>query len=323
MPVVPGIINVALLRVFSQRPRRPGQFQIWALLTAYVFALAFSISIEKKESTLEEYLSKTIFSMEKYHNTMLGNAIEIVAVLLLGLRPRRIAILAGTFCGRILLSLAKVFSTVWLATVLAMDMWPSLLKTWIYYVGRTSLAPLVLSPGSLQTPATSDLLVAHWIDAILRICFVWVTVFPLPRHYLALDPDSKLSRLAITCLSLLTLLLMLFTGNMQFPTAVVQVIISSYLFFFLIVYFDDYGYPELSTADIQWLVPSALLIFYFLALCQGLLYVIASILQIVSFFPADHLSVSQNFVVSGELKPSIFTTSVPIQCSWRLVWLLE
>ncbi|TVU35912.1 hypothetical protein EJB05_17819, partial [Eragrostis curvula] len=161
---------------------------------------------------------------------------------------------------------------------------PSLsIRNHINYVTGASFTAVVLSLGSLQSPTTCGIF-GRWIDVILRISFLWDLVFPFPGYFFYfLGPNP--SPPTTTGLSFIILLVLLLIGNLQIPAAAVQVVLSSSRFHRLLVHHEYSPLPEGSSPN---MVP-AIEVFYVLALCQGSLYIIASILGVFSFFPRRSL----------------------------------
>lgn len=207
--------ELALLILMSRRPRRPGQLQIWAVLVSFLGIIAYELGCNVVRVQPERDFST---GMLRWLVDSLADAVGAVSVLLLGLRPRRIVILTNTPCGRKLLSLAKVISAVWLTSGLVLNMSPSLsMPEHINYVTGASFTTVVLSLGSLQSPATCDIF-GPWIDVIIRICFLWDLVFPFPDYFFYfLGPNP--SPHATAGLSFIILLVLLLTGNLQIPAA--------------------------------------------------------------------------------------------------------
>lgn len=187
---------------------------------------------------------------------------QVVAVLLLSLRPPKIANLASRPCGRKLLSLAKVI----LAICLGVDM--LFLHRPLLGLG-TSLIVLVISLNSLQNPVDSSLF-GRWATILLYICF-------LGELLSTLGPGIMVILIAI--------LVVLLVGNYQIPAAIARIGLSSVRLYGLSNNVDTYPGGQNSNWN---LVPS-IIVFYVLALCQGTLYLVACIVELFAFFPRRSL----------------------------------
>jgi hypothetical protein len=108
------ILVMTVFVTWNWRPRRPKLWQIRALAIAYVPADAIRLT-----RVLLFLIWFKPPQMPYLLVSLLPLVIEFMAVLLVNLRPRRIANLISTPCGRKLISLAKVTS----ALLLASD-WP-------------------------------------------------------------------------------------------------------------------------------------------------------------------------------------------------------
>jgi hypothetical protein len=221
---------------------------------------------------------------------ILPRMIELVAASLLNLRPCRLANITSTRGGRKLLYLGKVISIIWLASDLVwaiMRQHESLpvVAAKIYYNFSTPFTAVVLSLGSLQNPA--DSLFGRWIDGIMHILFLWVlVVFPSPITSIFLYFSSwDRTPLLDVCLSFLISLLFLLICNLQIPAAVVQITLSSLRLGRLLAHIDYNPLPQGGSPN---MVP-ALAIFYVLAQCQGVLYIMASVLALFSSLPRRSL----------------------------------
>ena len=217
---------------------------------------------------------------------------QVVAALLLIFRPQVVANLTNTTYGRRLLSLAKVISVVSLGfgfVVAVFVRQPELPVNFLSSI-ITAFTVAVLSLGSLQTPAANNtLLGARWIDVMMNILFLWYLLLPNPTwifHYFY--GVSRRITIIAAGLSLFVLwVAVLLMENLQIPAAALQVLLSSSRFQGLQT---DYGQPpppqDSSTSPN--LVP-AIRVFYVLALCEGSLYITASILGLFSCFPRRSL----------------------------------
>lgn len=184
----------------------------------------------------------------------------VLAVLLLNLRPQKIANLTGSLCGRKLLSSAKLI----LALCLGGDM--LFLHSPLQGLG-ISLIILVLSLGSLQTPVDSTLF-GRWANIFLYICFLG-------------ELESTSSPCMMVVIIMLTVILV---GNLQIPAAVARIVLSSLRLSDLVAL---NVYPQGKDSNRN-LVPS-IMVFYVLALCQGTLYLMACIVELFGFFPRRSL----------------------------------
>jgi hypothetical protein len=128
---------------------------------------------------------------------------QIVAVLLLNLRPQRVANMTSSTCGRMLLSLAQVI----LGLCLGGDM--LFFHIPLLALGA-SLIVLVLSLGSLQNPVDNSLF-GRCVTIFLYVCF-------LGELLLTSGPSIMVILIAI--------LVVLRVGNYQIPAAVARVVLS-------------------------------------------------------------------------------------------------
>ncbi|KAL6614910.1 hypothetical protein ACP70R_037180 [Stipagrostis hirtigluma subsp. patula] len=295
-----GILKVALLILMSKlelrgapqltcRQQRHRRLLLWAFMIASVLLTAYDFSI----LVGREYIIDVPGSDIPYFYTLLSTLpymssstlTEVMAVLLLNLRPRRIASLTSSRRGRMLLSLAKVISASWQAIVLALNMWPLSDPPTKFDLLTSLITPfqltiLVLSLGSLQTPANG--LLGHCIDVIMHIFFLLNSVFPFPPlAYLVLVNVSPFT----LAMSFIILLAALLIGNLQIPASVAQVVLSSLRLRRLLASHDYYPLPQGSSPN---LVPS-IAVFYVLAVCQGALCIMACVLGLFSFFPRRSL----------------------------------
>ncbi|XP_039852795.1 uncharacterized protein LOC120711371 [Panicum virgatum] len=215
---------------------------------------------------------------------------QVVAALLLIFRPPVVANLTNTTYGRRLLSLAKVISVVSLGFgfVVALFVRQPELPTNFLSSIITAFTVAVLSLGSLQTPAANNtLLGARWIDVMMNILFLWYLLLPNPI-WIFHDFYGGSRRITIIAAGLSLFVLwvaVLLMENLQIPAAALQVLLSSSRFHGLQT---DYGQPPQDSSTSPNLVP-AIRVFYVLALCEGSLYITASILGLFSFFPRRSL----------------------------------
>lgn len=141
---------------------------------------------------------------------IVAQALCIMAALLLYLRPSGITNGTNSPLGRKWLSVAKTVSAVWLACNLPFD-WELVPDVGQF---RGPVALIVLCLGSLQTPSNSHSPLGRIIDTILHICCLLemgLPVFPLYRATAAI---------------ILTGVLVI--DNLQIPTAIAQVVFSSW-----------------------------------------------------------------------------------------------
>jgi hypothetical protein len=268
------VVAMALLIPWSRRPGRPKHWQIRALAIAYLLSAAYTIYTGI-------VLSHLIRRFPLFH--ILEFIIEAVQVLLLNFRPRIVANLTSTPCGRRLISLAKVTSAIWLAAALLLEFYvsiPSISEYFSYSVRPFTI--LVLSLGSLQQPnhAADSHLFGRWTDAILHVFFLLHFMLPFPMIVANVSLPG-LSLLAALVLSVVVLLASLQIGNLQIPAAVAQIVLSSLRLINLIVAHIDYNpLPRDSSPNMV----VAIAVFYVLALCQGSLYITACILGLFSSF---------------------------------------
>ncbi|CAL4999759.1 unnamed protein product [Urochloa decumbens] len=268
-----GILQAALLILMSKkmelrgtcqltsRSRRRRRLHLGAVIV--VFLIIYTLFL----SGVTEDLGYPTIVPSAFENACASTEIltQVVAALLLIFRPQVVVNLTNTPWCRRLLSLSKVISAVSLAFGFAVALWPPALAV----SGRavdpssfiTAFTVAVLSLGSLQTPAAnSTLFGGRWIEAIVDILFLWYLLVTLPA---ALSGGlGQLTTIAASISSILVLLM----KNLQIPAAALQ---------------------DCTTANPN-LVP-AIIGFYVLALCEGSLYILASILGLFSFFPRRSL----------------------------------
>ncbi|CAL5086052.1 unnamed protein product [Urochloa decumbens] len=183
----------------------------------------------------------------------------VLAVLLLNLRPPRIANLTSSPCGCKLLSSAKLI----LALCLGGDI--LFLHSPLRGLG-ISLIILVLSLGSLQTPVDSTPF-GRWANIFLYICFL----------------GELVSTSSPSMMIVIIMLAVLLIGNLQIPAAVARIALSSLRLSDLALNI----YPQGKDSNRN-LMPS-IMVFYVLALCQGTLYLMACIFELFAFFPRRSL----------------------------------
>ncbi|CAL5083571.1 unnamed protein product [Urochloa decumbens] len=187
---------------------------------------------------------------------------QVVAVLLLSLRPQSVANMTSSPCGRQLLSLAKV--------ILALCLGGNMLFFHIPLLALdASLIILLLSLGSLQNPVDSSLF-GRCVTIFLYICFLGELLSTSGPSFMMI---------------LIAILVVLLVGNYQIPAAVARVVLSSGRLYGLSNNVDTYPQGQNSNWN---LVPS-IIAFYVLALCQGTLYLMACIVELFSFFPRRSL----------------------------------
>ncbi|TVU06708.1 hypothetical protein EJB05_49936, partial [Eragrostis curvula] len=266
---------------------------MWALPVVYSGIAAYQGVVASKLPLYADDLMK-----HYSHVLIIEDITAVVAALLLGLRPRRIVSLTSTPFGRRLLSVAKVILAVWLAIGLVLIMIPGAMEALTglnTYLISVPFGMVVLSLGSLQNP--EDSLFGRWIDAIMHILFLCLLVFPFFPTFLFTFLEKHTSYYlpllsVITGLEFLTLLVLLMIGNLQIPAAAVQVFLSFVRFHDLLAHGDDY-YPSAKGSNNMVLAVTK--VFYVLALCQGSLYIIASIFGVLSFFPRKLLICRSKF----------------------------
>ncbi|KAJ1269193.1 hypothetical protein BS78_07G191700 [Paspalum vaginatum] len=315
-PIFTGILPLVLLILMSKmqlrgasqltsRARGCRRLQLWAVLTAFLIIYALCLM----EAWAEGHLNISLIPMfirgegYNYYQTPAFDLAcasaeilsQVVAVLLLIFRPQIVANLTNNHWGRWLLPLAKVISALGLAFGSAVAVWPPALSSGNQVVDPSSFiiafTVAVLSLGSIQTPAAANnLFVGCWIDVILHILFLWFSMITTPAGlYRDLLGPRLFTSLAAGTTSVL-LVAVLLIGNLQFPAAVVQVLISSSRLEHLQF---DYHQPQEGSISPNML--PAIKVFYVLALCQGSLYIMASILGLFSFFPRRSLVFQSQF----------------------------
>ncbi|KAL6857043.1 hypothetical protein ACP4OV_018425 [Aristida adscensionis] len=140
-----------------------------------------------------------------------------------------------------------------------------------------SLATLLLAFAIVVTPEENNNKSSRdrdcfWVlDLILHMLFLWNKMYPLP------GVPTKISLLFV-----LPLLAALLIGNLQIPVAFVQLLLSA------LRLSHRHDYHPLPQGTSPNMVPS-IIVFFVLELCQGLLYIVASILGLFSFFPRRSL----------------------------------
>jgi hypothetical protein len=261
----------------TNRSRRRRRLLLGAVLVVFLifYALQLRLREERDNPTLVVSMSTVILT-------------QVVAALLLIFRPSVVANLTNTTLGRRLLSLAKVISVVSLGVgLVAVFVW----QLELYFFGDfiAPFAVAVLSLGSLQTPAANNTLFGgRWIDVIMHILFLWNFLVPIPSWIFRDFLEGQFT-IITTGLLFVLLVAVLLMENLQIPAAALQVLLSSSRLHGLQTH-----YQEDSTSSPN-LVP-AIRVFYVLALCEGSLYITASILGLFSFFPrrslARHLKLS-------------------------------
>ncbi|WVZ92158.1 hypothetical protein U9M48_038245 [Paspalum notatum var. saurae] len=242
---------------------------------------------------LDFWLATVIIFIEAFRHSPTGvaDSYEQDAVT----RPQIVANLTNNHWGRWLLPLAKVISSLGLAFGSAVAVWPPALSSGNQVLDPSSFimafTVAVLSLGSLQAPAAANnLFVGCWIDVILHILFLWYSMITTPAGlYRDLLGPRLFTSLAAGTASVL-LVAVLLIGNLQFPAAVVQVLISSSRLEHLQF---DYHQPQEGSISPNML--PAIKVFYVLALCQGSLYIMASSLGLFSFFPRRSLVFQSQF----------------------------
>ncbi|CAL5001108.1 unnamed protein product [Urochloa decumbens] len=290
-PMFMGILKAALLILMSKkmelrgtcqltsRSRRCRRLQLWAVLIAFliIYTLFLSGAMEELGYPIPSAFGDACASTEILT--------QVVAALLLIFRPQVVVNLTNTPWCRRLLSLSKVISAVSLAFGFAVALWPRRVVDPSSFV--TAFTVAVLSLGSLQTPAAANntLFGGRWIEAIVDILFLWHLLVSLPA---ALSGGHggfahQLTTIAAGISSILVLLM----KNLQIPAAALQVLLSSSRFSRLRSEYRQPSPQDCTTANPN-LVP-AIIGFYVLALCEGSLYILASILGLFSFFPRRSL----------------------------------
>lgn len=243
------------------RLRRYRRLLLWAVLAAYLIIAGLIIWVRaaaaQPQGRLGNLLQFWIFIYSKdvilWAFQLAGIVAQVVAVLLLNFRPHIIANLTDRSCGRKLLSWAKVIIIMsWLVYLVSpyiahLEAAPISYDRARYFWGLMlgiPLATLVLSLGSLQTPAKVPS--SQLNDITLHICF-----FGQLLYSLRVASDK----------SVYALLVVLLIGNLQIPAAVVPVVISSMRLGYL-------AHQQHTNKDLV----ISVMFFYVLALCQGTLY---------------------------------------------------
>ncbi|CAL5008611.1 unnamed protein product [Urochloa decumbens] len=191
---------------------------------------------------------------------------QFVALVLLYLRPQRIAALTSGSLGRWLLYLFKGISALLLASKSVLILFPGLV-VFLFPGSVSAFATVVLLFGSLQeqVPAVPNSLCGQWIDVIMHVCYLLDLVFPLP---IAIGPLGA-------AISLIVLLAVLLIGNLQIPATIAQIVLSSWRLHSL------EGDSPIMVASVK--------VFYVLVLCQGSVHTMACILALFSFVPRRSL----------------------------------
>ncbi|CAO2184295.1 unnamed protein product [Urochloa humidicola] len=311
-PLFKTILQAALLILMSKMQLRGAsqltswslqrrRLQLWAVITAFLIIYALSIRSDWAAKHLPTYpmlpLSELVEGGTEYYYTpaffsaCISAEIltQVVAALLLIFRPAIIASLTSTSWGRRVVYLAKLISAVSLAFGSAVAVWPPALAVGDHPVDPSyfiiAFAVAVLSLGSLQTQAANSTLCGCrriWIDVIMHIMFLWYFLITIPAVLFSNHlGGSRFAAFAVGLSSIL-LVAVLLMGNLQIPAAALQVLLSSSRFHGLK---SDYDHPK---PPPQNMVP-AIRVFYVLALCQGTLYITASIVGLFSFFPRRSL----------------------------------
>ncbi|CAO2211518.1 unnamed protein product [Urochloa humidicola] len=307
-PMFMGILQAALLIVMSKkmklrgtcqltsRSRRRRRLQLWAVLIVFLIIYGLFLSGATKDLVyptlflLEGESDYDYYSTHAFDNACASTEImtQVVAALLLIFRPEAVVNLTSTPWGRHLLSLAKVISAVSLSFGFALAVWPRALTIGPLHLVVdpnsfiTAFTIAVLSLGSLQTPAASNstlfLFGGRWIEAIMHILFLWYLLVAIPVWlFRGLVGARRFATIAAGISSLLWVAVLLME-NLQIPAATLQVLLS---FSRLHRLQSDYYSPPSpqdrdSTNTNPNLVP-AIMDFYVLALCEGSLYILASI----------------------------------------------
>jgi hypothetical protein len=141
-----------------------------------------------------------------------------------------------------------------------------------------------------------------WRPFILYSCMLAAIVMPMFMI-------EKLYSSAIIVLDIYALVVVSF-GNLQIPAAIARVVLAG-------MHLNPKGYDGHAN-----LVPS-LKMFYAMVIAQGILYIIAAVLEIFCFIPRRHLVRHGGLQVSGERNLSICTTHTPTTNTWKEVCLLQ
>ncbi|RLN22291.1 uncharacterized protein C2845_PM07G15930 [Panicum miliaceum] len=262
-------------KLMMNRSRWRRQLVLWGVLTAYLLNGALDSIIEYPMVRLQGG------DLASFLATSLGDILNPVpAVLLLNFRPRRIANLTDSYCGRKMLSWAKVIAAVWLVceavstSLYTDDFLYRQPKIRVILDVADCFTWVVLSLGTLQTPTKS--LLGRCVDVILHIFFLWGVL-----DFYTTDK------------SLIALLAVLLIDNLQIPAAVAQVILSSLRLRGLLAH-RDYQQPPPKYSSSN-LVPSITVLLR-ASTMPGVLYIMACVLGVFSFFPrrwlARHLEFS-------------------------------
>jgi len=278
----------------TNRSRRRRRLLLGAVLVAFLIIYGLDSSSKYREfleSPSEDDDHHHFYSMPAQFSSASTEILtQVVAALLLIFRPQVVANLTNTTYGRPLLSLAKVISVVSLGfgfVVTTVFVWqPALAINFLSSI-ITAFTVAVLSLGSLQTPAANNtLLGASWIDVMMHILFLWYLLLPIPTWFFhEFFGGSRRIAIIAAGLSFVLWVAVLLMENLQIPAAALQVLLSSSRFHGLQT---DYGQPPQDSSTSPNLVP-AIRVFYVLALCEGSLYITASILGLFSFFPRRSL----------------------------------
>lgn len=259
--------------------RRIRVLQLWVVLVAYLILAIGNISTDlyfmiKEGAVRGPYLPLLIA------DTVAGILAQVVAVLLLNLRPRRIVHLTSMPCGRKLITFVKVISAVWLAYNSVLPLLPRILPVFAVSWFTTPFTVVVLTFGSLQPPTTeTNSIFDRWLHVTLHILFLWDLLMAF--HGCPFCTEISFFILAA-----------LLVGNLQIPAAVTQVVLSSLRLRWLCRgHHDYYQQPQVSNQN---LVPS-ITVFYMLALCEGAFYIMACILGVFSYFPCRSLLLRSGF----------------------------
>ncbi|CAO2204035.1 unnamed protein product [Urochloa humidicola] len=260
------------------RPRWYLRLMLWAILGALLVIAAIdsygmiSPIVTRSQTKIGTVLGINLEDAVNWFGCELaGIPLQVVAVLLLNLRPARIANLANSSSGRKVLLLAKVILALWLASDMALAGKRTTSTTMSYFSYMVnSLTIFLLSVSSLQTTADSHY--GRWVDIVLHVCYLG-------------DILTTFSRMN-SVKTFVAMILVLFMGNLQMPAAVAQVVLSSLRLHSLA--------HHVYLKENKNLVPS-IVVFYVLELCQGTFYNVACILEIFSFFVRRSLARHSGF----------------------------
>ncbi|KAJ1269195.1 hypothetical protein BS78_07G191900 [Paspalum vaginatum] len=266
----------------------------------------------------------------------------VMAALLLIFRPQLVANLTNNPWGRCFLSLAKVISVLVLAFGSVAAVWPPALSIGNHQVVDPSrfivaFTVAVLSFGSLQTPvAAKNQFVGRWIDVILHIQFLWYLVVTIPvfaSQVLSEDPrlftfpTASITSVALVAvlagITSVLLVAVLLIENLQIPAAAAEVLLSSWRLHSL--HFANHHPLQNGNGSVSQNLVPAIKAFYVLALCQGSLYITASILGLFSFFPRRLLVFQSRFSdqQQGAKAIDLYTMSMPTRHAWKPACLLR